>query len=66
MSAIEIIAEIQRLPQQEQEVVYDFVQQREPTERPKQSVRYADDAAFDKALGRVLTNNADLFRKLAK
>lgn len=64
MSATEIIAEIQRLPQQEQEVVFDFLQQREATERPKQAVRYADDASFDKALGRVLTNNADLFRKL--
>jgi transcriptional regulator with AAA-type ATPase domain len=66
MSASEIIAEIQRLPLREQEVVFDFLQQREAAQRSKQAVRYADDAAFDKALGRVLTNNADLFRKLAK
>ena len=30
------------------------------------AIRYADDATFGKALDRVLTNNAELFRKLAQ
>ena len=66
MSATEIIAEIQRLPQQEQDIVCHFIQQREATERAKPAIRYADDASFGKALDRVLTNNAELFRKLAQ
>lgn len=66
MSATEIIAEIQRLPKQEQEVIYEFVQQREATERAKPAIRYVDDASFGKALDRVLTNNTELFRKLAQ
>ncbi|GEM_PF-1003889 len=66
MSATEIIAAIKRLPQQEQEVVCEFVQQRRAAKPAKPTVRYAADATFDQALDRVLTTNAELFRKLAQ
>lgn len=66
MNATEIIAELERLPKQEQDQVYDFLRQQRPEAAVRPAIRYADDAAFRQALGRVMDNNAELFRKLAQ
>jgi hypothetical protein len=68
MSATEIIEEIQKLPVADQERVLDFLQhaqsERRSTDQP--GVRYACDEDFKKVADKVLTEHAELFRRLAQ
>ena len=68
MSAIEIIAELKKLPRSEQEQVMAFLQnargERKETGEP--DVRYVADTDFDKTADKMLQDHAGLFRRLAQ
>jgi hypothetical protein len=64
MSAAEIIAEFEKLNLQEQEEVLNaFAKSLHRAQSEPGEVQYADDAAFRKASGKVLTEHADLFNR---
>lgn len=65
MSATEIINEIRRLPEQEQDEVFSFVET-ENRKRAAGQARHAADADFEKAADKVFRENDNLFRRLAK
>jgi len=67
MSAAEVIEEIKQLPREEQEQVWNFLQQENrQRESAGAEVRYADDAAFDKVAEKVVREHEELFRRLAQ
>jgi len=61
MNAVEIIEEIKRLPDEEQEKVIAFARQRQVGQ-----IRYADDATFEAAADKVFKSHSDLLHKLAQ
>lgn len=69
MSAANIIAEIERLPREEQEVVFAFVRGCQPhasASGEEPSVRYMEPAKAAATATIIFSENAELFRKLAK
>jgi hypothetical protein len=70
MSAREIIAEIEALPQSEKAEVMDYVQsqltQASTSTAPQNEVKYADPEKFKRAVKEVFATHAPLFKKLAK
>jgi hypothetical protein len=61
MNAVEIIEEIKRLPEEEQEKVIEFARQQQAGQ-----VRYADDATFEAAADKVFKSHSELLHKLAQ
>ncbi|SPE52129.1 hypothetical protein SBV1_1450005 [Verrucomicrobia bacterium] len=67
MSAAEIIEEIQKLPQSEQQQVVAFVERLRSGQAPDEPrIHYATDEQFTRAADKVLREHADLFRRLAQ
>jgi len=64
MSAVEVIQQIKRLPREEREVVERFVRSgEEPAER---QIRQMDPAKAKDLSSKILSENAELFRKLSQ
>lgn len=67
MSATEVIAEIQKLPREEQDRVLLFLIEEHQRQGPGSAqVKYIDDATFKEAKSLVLKENAELLRRLAE
>ena len=67
MSAIEVINEVRALPLEEQEQVFNFLQDTlRPQGQSEGEVKYAVDADFKKAADKVFRENDNLFRRLAQ
>ena len=67
MSAIEVINEVRELSLEEQEQVLNFLQDKlRPHKLTEDEVKYAVDADFKKAAGKVFRENDNLFRRLAQ
>jgi hypothetical protein len=67
MSAAEVIEQVAKLPSEEQEKVFAYLEKARRHRQPDDAgTRYADDAAFDKAADKVLREHAELFRRLAQ
>ena len=67
MSASEIIDAIQKLPAAEQDRIFAFVESALRNREPgAQTVRYADNADFEKVADKVLREHDNLFRRLAQ
>lgn len=67
MSANEVIEQIQKLPNDEQERVFAFLlEKRHRCKAPESNVQYASDADFDKSAEKVLREHAELLRRLAQ
>ncbi len=67
MSATEIIEELQKLPDREQEEVLAFLLlARERRKNGEAQVKYAVDAEFEKVADKVFREHAELFRRLSE
>ena len=68
MSATEIIAEIKKLPREEQQKIAAYINAIAPQREsePVSEARYATDGEFNEAVERVLNERAELLRKLAQ
>lgn len=67
MSAIEIIEEIKKLPASEQARVLHYLQETRGSAAPNEAgVGYIPDTEFQKCADKILTEHAELFRRLAK
>ena len=65
MSATEIIAEIQKLPDAEMQRVLDFIRENPNLNRCGENTK-AHDTDFQKSMDKVFREHADLFRRLAE
>lgn len=68
MSAREIIAEIEALPENEKAVVVQYVAklERNTTQPATKEIRYASDDDFERVKQEVFSKHAPLLQKLAK
>lgn len=67
MSAAEVIAEIEKLPCQEQEEVWSFLlHARQAKPNAASGVSFAGDAAFEQAAQKVFREHDELFQRLAQ
>ena len=67
MSAAEVIAELQKMPDQEQEEVWSFLlHARQAKTSTDVGVAFAGDAAFEQAAQKVFCEHDELFRRLAQ
>jgi hypothetical protein len=62
MNAVEIILEIERLPESEKGKVVEFLEALKSTKQ----VRYIDSAVVEKTAAKVFREHAPLFEKLAQ
>ena len=62
MNAVEIIQEIERLPESEKGKVVEFVE----ALKGAKAVRYIDSAAVEQTADKVFREHASLFEKLAQ
>ena len=67
MSAQEIIEQIKALPEEERQIVKDYLEQAETVKRPAAGeVRYVDEKTFRVAMEKVFATHDELFRRLAQ
>ncbi len=68
MSAREIIAQIEALPENERAVIVQYVAKLKPSapEGPGKEIRYMSDSDFERAQQEVFSKHAPLLKKLAK
>ncbi len=67
MSAAEVIAELEKLPRQEQEEVWSFLlHARQAKTSTHVGVAFVGDAAFEQAAENVFREHDELFRRLAQ
>lgn len=68
MSAREIIAEIEALPENEKAMVVDYVTHLKPqsTGAESKQIRYMSDEDFERAQDEVFSKHAPLLKKLAQ
>jgi hypothetical protein len=66
MSVAELIEQIKALPPDELEVVRSFVLNGSEDSDEQQTIRYATDEQFDRAMDQVFTKHEELMRRLAE
>jgi hypothetical protein len=67
MSAIEVIAEIEKLPRQEQEEVWSFLlHARQAKTSANVGVAFVSDTTFEQAAQKVFREHDELFQRLAQ